>query len=50
MKKLTEKEIELIAKLVKDVKSICVDRMDAITADGVQLDEAFKKLEELLSE
>lgn len=50
MKKLTEQEIQTLAKLIKDIKSICVDRLEAVTADGVELGQAFDQADAILSE
>ena len=39
-----------LQKLVADIKSVCMDRMDAITADGLVLKAAFKELETLIND
>lgn len=49
-KKLSEKETEKVLRLVKDIRGICIDRLDAVTADGLMLSDAFKELETLLTE
>lgn len=35
--------------LVRDIKSICTDRLDAKTADGRVLGKAFEELEDILN-
>ena len=41
--------MEEIKRLVADIKSVCMDRLDAMTADGKELKEVFEQLEELLN-
>lgn len=38
---------DLLAK-VRDVKTVCMDRLDSITANGAILKELFETLEEVL--
>lgn len=37
-----------VKRRVADIKTICMDRLDSITADGLELRDAFKQLEELM--
>lgn len=40
--------IEELKRKIEDIKSLCVDRLDAKTADGHILNTVFKEIEELL--
>ena len=48
-KKLSKKQEELLM-LVADIKSVCMDRLDSRTADGLELGEALELLEEKIQE
>lgn len=48
-KKLGKKELEML-RLLADIKSVCTDRLEAVTADGLGLEEAFELLEEKIKE
>lgn len=45
-----EKDLQLeVIKRVGDIKAVCMDRLDAITPDGLPLEKAFRQIVELLS-
>ena len=39
--------LEELKKRVEDIKTLCMDRLDAKTADGLVLKEAFKAIAEV---
>ena len=41
--------MEELQKKIAEIKSLCEDRMDAITADGNKLNKVFKEVEELVA-
>lgn len=38
---------EELLQLIEEIKSLCADRLDAITAGGLELKEVFVKIESL---
>jgi len=46
---MTEKQKAELLSLVLDIKTVCEDRLDALTADGRLLSDAFDKAVKLLS-
>jgi hypothetical protein len=42
------KEQKLLLELVADLKSVMEDRMEAVTANGRQVEELFESLEETI--
>lgn len=42
------KDLEKLKKIVAEIKDLCADRMDAISAEGRELSKVFEEAEELL--